>query len=209
MTLKGQNRFGTVPSKLRFSGLIRFDTLPALTRKNLHNLADKVAEVVPVEQKSWLIQTSEISLELKILNEVQQWAGKGSKFLYYLQLIGQADLDAIRKAYSSSRYRDRGTRAYARLIKSKPSITLTPEKLPPCLYVGSSSNIYQRLKEHLGYGAKTTFSLQLAHWTQRLDLELNFTCAKYINSPQPEVFQALEDTLWGQLHPMFGRRGGR
>jgi hypothetical protein len=66
-----------------------------------------------------------------------------------------------------------------------------------------------RLKEHLGYGAKATFSLQLAHWTTGLDLELKFICARYRNSAQPDVFQALEDTLWDLLQPMFGRKGRR
>jgi len=42
-----------------------------------------------------------------------------------------------------------------------------------------------------------------------LNLELGFTCAKYPVDVSEEVLQALEDTLWDQLKPMFGRKGRR
>jgi hypothetical protein len=42
-----------------------------------------------------------------------------------------------------------------------------------------------------------------------LDLELKFICAKYGGLATPDVYQALEDTLWDQLQPIFGRKGRR
>ena len=64
-----------------------------------------------------------------------------------------------------------------------------------------------RFKGHLGYGAKGTFALQLAHWAQELNLELDFVCAEYPQEIPSEVLQALEDTLWNTLK--LGRRGQR
>jgi hypothetical protein len=216
MALNKQHQPETSPSSVSVEEPIQFDTLPHLTKRNLYNLADAVKDVVPFEQKSWIIRTSELpsypvvpKVVPKIINKVSNWARNGSKFLYYLQVMGQPDLNAIRKAYSESRKRDRGTRAYARLRKRSPSSTPITEKPSPYFYVGSSSNISSRLNDHLGYGTYTTFALQLAHWAVGLDLKLKFTCAKYQNSGQADVFQALEDTLWDQLQPMFGRKGRR
>ena len=212
MELKDQNRLEATPARDRIDGPIRFDTLPGFARQHLQKIADSVVGVVPEEQNSWTIRTGELrpdSETPEIVNKVRGWAVQGSKFIYYIQLMGNSDLDAIRKAYSDSRDRDRGKRAYARLMKNQSSVQPIAEKLPTCFYVGSSSNISLRLKEHLGYGAKVTFSLQLAHWTMGLDLELKFICAKYGGLVTPDVYQALEDTLWDQLQPVFGRKGRR
>jgi hypothetical protein len=212
MELNKQHQIDATPTRADREESTRFDALPNLVRQHLQDLADSVVGVVSEEQNSWIIHTSELGAKSNIpgvVEEVRRWAGKGSKFLYYLQLLGQPDLDAIRKAYSSSRKRDKGTRAYARLIKNQPFSPNRGEEPLTCFYVGSSSNVSLRLKEHLGYGAKATFSLQLAHWTEGLDLELKFICAKYRGFERSEVYQALEDTLWDQLTPIFGRRGGR
>lgn len=79
-----------------------------------------------------------------------------------------------------------------------------------CLYVGSSRSVATRLKEHLGFGSSPkTYALQFAHWAQGLDLSLKFCCARYLDSVPAGVMQALEDALWLELAPMFGRRGSR
>ena len=77
------------------------------------------------------------------------------------------------------------------------------------MYVGSSEKVYQRLKEHLGFGAQGTYSLQLTCWANSFDLEIEFECAKYSATIGRKVLQVLEDTLWAELLPMFGRQGAR
>jgi hypothetical protein len=43
------------------------------------------------------------------------------------------------------------------------------------LYCGSKKqNLHERLNQHLGFGAKSTYSLQLFHWATELNLELDF-----------------------------------
>ena len=210
MALSNLHQFEASSARVSFDEPIQLHTLPVLTRQNLQKIADAVVGIVPDEQESWIIRTSELRPESgppEIVDKVRRWADRGAKFLYYLQVIGQPDFDAIRKAYSDSRNRDKGKRAYARFIK-RPLPPAT-EKPSTCLYVGSSSNISLRLKEHLGFGASSTFSLQLAHWARGLHLELQFICAKYGGLATPDVYQALEDTLWDLAQPMFGRKGRR
>lgn len=180
-----------------------FNKLPDLTRdrlqSDLERFVRQVARVVPYDRYERIIYTSELDPNAKshpIVDEVASWAGKRSVFLYYIRLQGTTDLNKIKKDYSVAKKKN--GRNYARL--NEPSAYF---------YVGSSKNIRQRLKDHLGYCSEKTYSLHLAYWARSLSLELEFVCAKY-NEPAPrEIYQALEDTLWEWLKPMFGRQGKR
>jgi hypothetical protein len=99
MALNKQHRIEASPDRVSVEEPIRFDTLPGLTQQNLYKLADAVIGVVPDEQRSWIIRTSELHLDssaLEIVDEVRHWAARGSKFLYYLQVMGQPDLNVRR-----------------------------------------------------------------------------------------------------------------
>ena len=180
-----------------------FNELPDLTRvrlqSDLERFVKQVAGIVPRDRYKWIIHTSELDPNAKshpVVDEVASWAGKRSVFLYYIRLQSTTDLNEIKKYYSAAKKKN--GRNYARL--NEPS---------GYFYVGSSKNIRQRLRDHLGYCSEKTYSLQLAHWARRLELELEFVCAKYPESETPEAYQALEDTLWERSKPMFGREGKR
>jgi hypothetical protein len=139
--------------------------------------------------------------EPTIINEVKEWAKKekGCLYLYTFQIASkEVDLSALVSAYSEAKKAKKGGRAYAKL--NKPSAWL---------YVGESQHIHQRLKEHLGFGAKGTYALHLAYWANSIGIQLNFECAKYPSDTSRVALQALEDTLWEELKPMFGRQGVR
>jgi len=161
-----------------------------------------VAGVLPVEIKRWKLQPRNLianGTEPEVINDLRQWSKKGCVYLYALTITsGVADSSDLIGAYTTARTSEKGTRAYARL--NKPS---------KCIYVGSSEKVHQRLKEHLGFGAKGTYSLHLACWTNPFDLEIEFVCARYPVGTEQKALQALEDALWSELSPMFGRQGLR
>jgi len=184
--------------------IIEFNSLPAKTQTYLNRLSVLVTGVVPIETKSWKFTTNELqpSTDLPgITAEVAKWAGKDFVYLYVIHLTtGRIDLSKIREAFSKAKSTKKNGRAYPRLNNESSR----------CFYVGScSTDMQQRLKQHLGYGAKDTYALQLAHWANSYPLELEFRCAKYRSGLASEVYQALEDTLWIELSPMFGRKGRR
>ena len=68
----------------------------------------------------------------------------------------------------------------------------------------------QRFKEHIGYGAKSTYALHLSHWAQDFPyLELTCHYAQYQEGTAQNLLQALEDALWEKKTPMFGRKGSK
>ena len=192
---------GAGQSQRRFS-MTDFSTLPEKAQTRLSKISESVSEVVPKEIKSWKIQTNSLAEDGQgpaIIDEVKEWYEKKCLYLYTFQITSQnvAPL-AVFSAYSDAKNGKKGDRAYARLNKESE-----------WLYVGSSKLIYQRLKDHLGYSSKQTYAIHLAYWARSIDLEIKFECAKYPPGTSKIALQVLEDTLWEELLPMFGRQGVR
>jgi hypothetical protein len=180
---------------------IDFNGLPQKAQANLIRLSALVAGVVPIETNAWKFAVNQLQpgVELPtIVLDVAQWSGKGNIYLYTIRLLTESvDLSQIKEAFKIAKEKKDG-RAYPRLNNQSR-----------CLYVGSSRGIRQRLKDHMGYGATGTYSLHLAYWANNLPLELEFKCAKYQAGLDPQIYQALEDTLWDEMLPMFGRKGAK
>lgn len=178
-----------------------FETLPKQTRKYLLRLAEEVQGVVSSEGKAFRISTSQLDPKIKpsdLLEQVSTWMIRGRPYIYYFQVLNKLNLAVVEQTFKKAKDEKKNKRAYPRFNRQSEFI-----------YVGCSWGMLSRFKGHLGYGAKGTFALQLAHWAQELNLELDFICAEYPQETPSEVLQALEDTLWDTLKPMFGRRGQR
>lgn len=176
-----------------------FQSLPEKTRTNLLRVVSAVEDVLPEKTRAWEFFTgTEKPDGLSLIGEISRWSGSGP-FLYVIHRLTSAPSDeVVFRAFKNAKDAKEGKCNYARL--NAPS---------PCLYVGGSQKVDQRMKEHLGYASKVTYSLQLNAWARDLNLHLEVCCAQYPAHTSPEVLQALEDTLWHELKPMFGRRGPR
>jgi len=178
-----------------------FKALPEHTREHLLQLAARVTDVVPIEIGSFRISTRKLNSNIEqktLLDEVAARTHKNYLYLYYVQVMNNPDLAEVKRSFSNAKEREKKRRAYPRFNRQSAFF-----------YVGSSSNISQRFKEHLGYGSEKTYSIRLAHWAGSLNLELDFVYARYRESIAPDVIQVIEDTLWDTLSPMFGRKGKR
>lgn len=177
-----------------------FDNLPSQAQENLACLSKRVDKLLPLERHSWRFETSASEeQEGRLISELSKWANAGNRFLYYFDCISTfIDFNTIKQDFSDAKMRKE--RKFSRLNTSANG---------HCLYVGSSQSIAKRFREHLGYGPKTTYALQLSHWARNLSLEIEFVCAKYKENTSSEAMQALEDTLWTIKSPMFGRKGNK
>jgi hypothetical protein len=181
-----------------------FADLPARTQSALQSIADAVDGVVPIDVRSWRIPVSDLPSEpdgFALLEEVAAWAGQSKACLYYFECLPHIDLELVEQTFAAAKASKVARRAYPRLNKLREP--------GACLYVGGSQSVAKRLRDHLGYGAKKTYALQLIHWAGPLSLEVEFVCAKYSDDTPSVALQALEDTLWETSAPMLGRRGRR
>lgn len=186
-----------------------FSDLGPQTSAWLHRIADTTSRVIPEKATTRPIPPEALDSHdaaRPFLQSLQDWAGGHDRFLY--AIILDQDFRGMDAAIAFSQLmktrRSKGSaesRAFCRLNESHGESR--------CLYVGKSEEIHKRLKDHLGYSARKTYSLQLSHWAKSLDLPLNLYCAQYANNVEKDVLQALEDHLWDRLRPVLGRRGPR
>lgn len=166
----------------------------------LREIADELLTIKPLQQKRFVFNTSQIDPENtqnELIENVSEWVGSDNFiYVYFLRLLGNTDPSIVHKAFSEAKKQKVGQRAYPRL---------NPESR--CLYVGSSRNFVQRLKEHLGYGYKQTYAMQMVYWATSLELDVELCCMRLHSNISSAVLQAFEDGIWESLKPMLGRRG--
>lgn len=133
----------------------------------------------------------------KFLNDIRKQINHNKyKYVYTFCLLDDIPLDSIYTAYNSVKRSRKSERAYARLNKKSR-----------CLYVGSSKGIIPRIKQHLGFGPRGTYAMQLFYWCENLDLEITLNIYAFDNNISIKGFQAFEDGAWNSLMPMLGRQG--
>ncbi len=177
-----------------------FYDLQIRAKERLTALAERVSQVTPKGEFKIEFPIRQILENPEaLIYDLKKSVKRGSPYIYYLTVADNSCLFELRNAFSEARKGDSG-RAYARLNGHEST----------CLYVGSSSDMLKRIKEHFGYGAKATFALHLAWWTEDYsDIKLTLAFAEYETITDAETLQALEDTLWSEMNPMFGRRGSK
>jgi hypothetical protein len=107
-------------------------------------------------------------------------------------------VSSVYEKYKAAKNGRKASRAYARLNRESY-----------CLYVGSSNDIVPRIRQHLGFGPKGTFAMQLCHWCENTKLDLTLKIYSFANSIEEKAFQSFEDGVWDSLKPMLGRQGKR
>ena len=118
------------------------------------------------------------------------------KYIYTFCMPDNFLLDSIYTKYKDVKESKKSERAYARLNRKSR-----------CLYVGSSKGLIPRIKQHLGFGPKGTFAMQLCYWCENLDLDITLNIYAFGNGISIKAFQAFEDGAWNSLKPMLGRQG--
>jgi hypothetical protein len=176
--------------------------LATSTGRSLKKNAELVLKVAKPEVLRIDFYTSCLDPESEpydLTRKVDEWVGRGSRFIYVLETDSEMMLTRARDIFQGVKSHERDRRAYARL-----------NDVNKVLYVGSSSSLGRRFREHLGYGARGTYALHLSHWARNLiPMRLFFTAARYPPGVDSQLLGLMEDQLWDTLRPMFGRRGRR
>lgn len=125
--------------------------------------------------------------------------GRNSDAAIYSISLPEAEPARIHAALADARNGKVDDRCYSRVLPLLEAAT-------PTLYVGSSRSLQKRLLEHLGHGAKKTYSLHMLTWAQELGrvvIDVRF----YPSTIENDLLCALEDHWAVTLKPLFGKRG--
>lgn len=172
------------------------------TIKDLTSIIDDIKNIQFEEKLSYKFNTKSLQnvqyVENFLNNIKKQINHNKHKYIYTFCLPDNFPTDHIYNRYKNAKEGKKSERAYARLNRKSP-----------CLYVGSSKGLASRIKQHLGFGPKGTYAIQLCYWCENLDLEITLNIYAFDNSISMKAFQAFEDGAWNSLKPMLGRQGKR
>lgn len=135
--------------------------------------------------------------DLGQLQPIKDRSTRGARYIYAFR-VAEDDCAALHAAFVAARQAGTGGRAYCRVNTASP-----------LLYVGSSANLHSRMKDHLGFGYKSTYAMHLSHWLPTREGNINLQVWEFAETTPSAVIQAIEDGLWALGQPMFGRQGAR
>jgi hypothetical protein len=124
--------------------------------------------------------------------------------IYSISNLNNGASQEIYNSFEKAKNEKFNGRAYSKLNLNDTSSN--------CLYVGTSQGrtFRKRIREHLGFGSASTYSLHMDTW---LPLSANIVIEYFtvsLDSPNSyySALELLEQTLWMQEKPMFGKRSG-
>lgn len=182
--------------------MIDFESIRKSKADKLREIADNLIKLSPRDNITLNLHASRIKPDIPpddIIRKLAEWEeSQNSIFLYYFALKENTDLAVVHNRITAAKKNKIGGRAYPRI-----------NSVSRVLYVGSSKEITKRFREHLGYGYKGTYAMNLAYWFSDLDTYIDFFCMSCDPNINKDVIQAFEDGLWDNFKPLLGRQGAR
>ena len=172
---------------------------------HLRKLADNIEKIQLSKTISIQFDFSEFkqSSDASLKEKINEKVGADFHSIYSFHLSNLDSANKFYEAFKNAKKNKIDGRAYARLNEESDE-----QKFDDCLYVGSSRKTDTRLKQHIGLGAKATYSLHLKHWASGFDGGFEIYVHEFeLDSEKLKLLPYLEDQFAWELNPMFGRRG--
>jgi len=77
-----------------------------------------------------------------------------------------------------------------------------------CLYIGKSKKIKDRITQHIGINkSRSVYSLYLKDWWPQENPTIGLIIYNFKNNISSDLLQIIEDVLWEEYKPLFGKQG--
>lgn len=187
------------------------DSIKETIKADLHNVITEIDKVsirklnasICIDLNN-LSELSKSDFEKEFKNNVSKLI-ENESVIYSIELI-DADKKSTELIYSNFNKEK---------VKKEFSLSKINETPNSCFYVGSSKGktILKRIREHIGFGSKSTYALHLNKWCPTIDkkLTISFVLVDQKDCNQNLKFSLLElveQNLWDKKQPMFGKRSG-
>jgi len=177
---------------------INFDKEKIEKQKELRDKADRLRKI----QIKWgsvknikcgslkNFSTDEAKEKWPMFDDTKKFAA-----LYFFEIVSKHSnksiVDALKK------YKIEGDRKC-------PKVSTKSRAETKYLYCGSvKKDLRVRFIQHMGYGSKNTYALQLFHWAKRIGLILEFHYG-FFNSKDEDCSEILESALAKKVKPLVG-----
>ncbi|EJN38445.1 hypothetical protein PMI38_02069 [Pseudomonas sp. GM84] len=177
-----------------------------LTTSSLTAIANSLRDLANFVEDTAIESLHEVSLPFSeirdgypadALSALKAWSATKARYIYKFSVLDHA-CEPLHFSFELAKKSKKDNRAYCRL--NAPS---------PQLYVGSSLDLDSRIKQHLGFGNKSIYAMQLCHWLPPGEGTLHIQAWRFGIQIDAAVVQAIEDGLWAENRPMLGRQGAR
>lgn len=177
-----------------------------LNESTLQNIATQLYDLAEGVQRTVIEASHQLSIPFAAIHEENRATLKKNletlctakgRYIYRFS-VAQEVSEQLHKAFFEAKAAKKNNRAYCRVNEASS-----------LLYVGSSSSLHSRIQQHLGFGNRGTYAMQLSHWLPAVEGELSIEAWHFGPAVDGAVLQAIEDGLWAINKPMFGRQGAR
>lgn len=175
---------------------------------DLRRLADEIEKTRDLGhfETKFRLETLHDENELsRLVKGISVWEKEitGSRYLYSFVATDTELAKLCQKAMVNARARKIDNRRFSR-VNGDGQVTR-------CLYVGSSKSLATRIRQHFGLAYRGTYAMQMMHWQAATPLlgTVRFQATRFPSTTNASVLQALEDKLWMNERPLFGRMGAR
>ena len=158
-------------------------------------------DVIARQFSSHQIHTGEAAHSVGLWLEQALTGRIANPVLYSLSVDSLETAQTIKSAFDNLPNEE--TRGY-RLPRRNPD---NPRQT--VLYVGGSGNIRRRLKEHLDAAHARTYAMNLRKWCPAFEGAITVKVQAFSPDVSRECRQDIEDSLWANLKPIFGKSGAR
>lgn len=182
--------------------------LPHRSATRLHELADDLARTTMPSPTSRIVSVQQISVlydGVKKKVKLREWdlPKKGEQVIYRLSVLDHATLQRFDRARNLISDELKGKISLARFNKLHPDSTT--------LYVGVSQDLPVRLEWHFGIKRPENYALHLSRWVppkmRQTPIMLEYWSVTGLALTHDLATQALEDAMWTECAPLFGRQG--
>ncbi|WP_108810325.1 hypothetical protein [Sphingorhabdus sp. Alg231-15] len=170
----------------------------------LTKLSDDLSQIASLERLEFRFKFTELNVNDfdPISKKFKDDLSKNFQSIYSFHLDSMDGREKFLDAIDHAKETKLDGLAYPRRNK------LNSDSPSDCFYVGTSRNTFERLKGHLGFGAKSTYSLHLKCWASRLTGGFEIVVHKFdLDDEQLHLLTYIEDDLAREVQPMLGRRG--
>lgn len=190
---------------------MKIDTIGIVMQSEVFalNIAEQISKITIKPFFETSFHSSEFRNKITLADYLHKIPKSTYPLIYVIEIQSSEKLKLLRGLFEEFYFKNKlKTKSADRVNLSKYN-----KSSSSILYVGSSTTDFKkRIKNHLGTEGTRVYSLHLSKWDNSLEYNLNISAFQVISESEQIVerfiVEILEQQIWDELSPIFGKRSG-